>query len=94
MLMNLPYSGKLSREKTFAIWYKTRFRGENYHRLLRSNYYVGVTLAHAQHTCIHAMCALRISHNFAEKTFVNGSETMKKLQGFLPQKFSAKQFNT
>ena len=30
----IPYSGKLSREKTFANWWKYNFRGENFHRLL------------------------------------------------------------
>ena len=30
----LPYSGKLSREKTFANWLKYDFRGENFRRLL------------------------------------------------------------
>ena len=30
----LPYSGKLSREKTFVDWWKYDFRGENFRRLL------------------------------------------------------------
>ena len=30
----IPYSGKLSREKTFANWWKYNFCGENFHRLL------------------------------------------------------------
>ena len=30
----LPYSGKLSREKTFADWWKIKFRGENFRGLL------------------------------------------------------------
>ena len=30
----LPYSGKLSREKTFANWWKYDFRGENFRGLL------------------------------------------------------------
>ena len=33
-VMELPYSGKLSREKTFANWWKIRFCGENFHGLL------------------------------------------------------------
>ena len=38
-LLHLPlriisYSGKLSREKTFANWWKIRFRWENFRRLL------------------------------------------------------------
>ena len=55
--------------------------------MLRSNYYVGVALAHAraQRTRIHATCALQISQKFAEKTFADGCETEKifSLEGFL-----------
>ena len=33
-LADVPYSGKLLREKTFANWWKYDFRGKNFHRLL------------------------------------------------------------
>ena len=46
------------------------------------NYYVGVALAHAQRTRIHETCELRISRNFAEKTFADGSETAKNAKLF------------
>ena len=40
---------------------------------VRSNYYVGVALAHAQrtriHVHVHALCALRISQNFRGENF-------------------------
>ena len=68
---------KLSRLGT-----KREFRGENVRGLLRSNYYLGVAFADAQRTRVHATWAIRISQNFAEKTFVDGSETTKKGQSF------------
>ena len=47
-------------------------------------FYVGVALAHAQRTRIHATCALRFSQNFADKTFADGSEMAKKKRKFSP----------
>ena len=68
---------------------KREFRGENFRGLLQSNYYVGLALTHAQCTriCIYVTCALRISLNFAEKTFADGSETAKDAKFFSLQSF-------
>ena len=37
VLEDLPYSGKLSREKTFADQCERPFRGENFHGMLKTN---------------------------------------------------------
>ena len=35
----IPYSGNISREKTFAYWWKMEFCGENFRRLLAHTAY-------------------------------------------------------
>ena len=52
--------------------------------MLRSNYYVGVALAHAQRTwTLRAHCGSRN----AEKTFADGSETTKYAKVFSLESF-------
>ena len=70
-LLRLSYSGKLSREKTFArISEKYDFCGENFHRLL--------TFAVPKDTP---------PQNFAEKMFTNSHKTVKFAKVFSLESF-------
>ena len=70
------YSGKHSRVKTFAIWWKYDFHGENFRRLL-----TGV-----------AAKKDAMPPNFTEKTFTNSYKTSKFCESFLPRKFPTIQY--
>ena len=68
----LPYSGKLSREKTFADPYRRRgFRGENLHGLLETN-----------HRWV------RHASKFHGENFVDGSQSSKSVKVFSLEGFS------